>query len=122
LYIADRCEEAYAIAKPLSEEFPEEVDRRGLTGVLAACNGDEEEALEVSRWLADLHTPYLRGYHTHWRSRIAGALGDGEAAVSLMQQAMAEGEGYPARPFHHLIEFEPLHDHPEFQELIRPKG
>ncbi len=121
LYIADRCEEAYAVAKPLSEEFPEEIDRRGFTGVLAACNGDQEEALQVSRWLAELDTPYLRGYHTSWRSRIAGALGDGEAAVSLTQQALAEG-AYPPHVFHHLIEFEPVRDYPPFQEAMRPKG
>jgi hypothetical protein len=48
-------------------------------------------------------------------------LGDGEAAVSLMQHALAEG-AYPPNPWHHLIEFEPLRDYPPFQELMRPKG
>ena len=122
LYHADRLNEAYGVAKALSEEFPENTNYRGLVGVLAACRGDQMEALEISQWLESLDTPYLRGAPEMWRSRVAAALGDGETAVVLFREALARGTAHP-RPFHWgLIAFEPLRDHPEFQELMRPKG
>jgi tetratricopeptide (TPR) repeat protein len=122
LYVADRWEEAYSVAKPLSEEFPENMNYRALVGILAACRGDQEEALETSERLEALDRPYLRGWNTIWRALIAGALGDGESAVALWRQAL--GEGFPhrqpwARPW---IALEPIRDYPPFQELMRPKG
>jgi tetratricopeptide (TPR) repeat protein len=122
LYIANRCGEAYPVAKALSEEFPENLNRRGLVGVLAACRGDRQEALEVTQWLRALDRPYLRGNHTMWRSMIAGALGDGESAVALLRQALAEGQRHPPPWSHAWIAFEPLREYPPFQELMRPKG
>jgi tRNA A-37 threonylcarbamoyl transferase component Bud32/tetratricopeptide (TPR) repeat protein len=122
LYVADRCDESYGVAKPLSEEFPENLSYRGHVGVVAACRGDREEALEISEWLETLDRPYLRGTNTMWRSRIAAALGDGENAVALLRQARAEGrEPFPAGDSF-WVTFESLRDYPPFQELIRPKG
>ena len=122
LYIANRCDQAYGVASPLSQEFPENFDYRGLVGLIAACLGDREEALEVSQWLESLDRPYLRGSHTAWRSLIAAALGDGESAVALRRQASAEGWQRP-RPFSWgSIGLEPIRDYEPWQELIGPKG
>jgi tetratricopeptide (TPR) repeat protein len=122
LYVADRWDEAYSVAKPLSEEFPENFIYRGLVGFLAACRGDQEEAFRISRWLEALDRPYLRGSHKIWQALIAGVLGDGESAVALARQAMAEGVQYapPWNVFH--IGFDSLRDYAPFQELMRPKG
>jgi tRNA A-37 threonylcarbamoyl transferase component Bud32/tetratricopeptide (TPR) repeat protein len=122
LYIADRWDEASSVAKPLSEEAPEDFQYRGFVGVLAACRGDQEEAQQISRWLGSLDRPHLRGNPTMWRSMIAGTLGDGEKAVALFRQAVAQGMSYPGARSLGSIAFEPLRDHPEFQELMRPKG
>ncbi|UCG84849.1 MAG: serine/threonine protein kinase [Gemmatimonadota bacterium] len=124
LYTADRCDQAYGVAKPVSDEFPEELDYRGLVGVLAACRGDEDEALRLSQWLGALDRPYLKGNHTAWRSQIAGALGDGESAVALWRQALAEGvtPRFPSTWRTAWLAFEPIRDYPPFQELMRPKG
>jgi DNA-binding SARP family transcriptional activator len=122
LYIADRRDEAYSVATSLSEEFPEDLQYRGFVGVLAACRGDQEEAQQISQWLESLDRPYLRGNHTMWRSRIAGTLGDGENAVALFRQAVAQGMSYPGAWNFSSIPFEPLRDYPPWQELIRPKG
>jgi tetratricopeptide (TPR) repeat protein len=121
LYVADHCDEAYAVVKPLSEEFPENFIYRGWVGVVAACQGDREEALEVSNWLATVDIPYSMGGPTMWRASIAGALGDGENAVAFFRQATAEGLQYPLSDLMWIV-FEPLRDYPPFQELIRPKG
>jgi len=121
-YVANRWDEAYSVAKSLSEESPEDFNYRGLVGVLAARRGDHEEAVEISQWLEALDRPYLRGAHTALRSQIAGALGDGENAVALWRQASAEGFDLP-RPWDLIwISFEPIRDYPEFQELMKPKG
>ncbi len=122
LYVADRCDESYGVAKPLSEEFPDNITYRGFVGAVAACRGDREEALEISEWLEALDRPYLHGANTMWRSGIAAALGDGENAVALLRQAWAEGrEPFPPG-LSWWVTFEPLRDYPPFQELIRPKG
>jgi tetratricopeptide (TPR) repeat protein len=121
LYYADRCDEAYGVAKPLSEEFPESLSDRGLVGILAACRGDQDEALEMSQWLAALDRPYLRERHTLWRSAIAAALGDGENAVALFRRVV-QARGLP-RPWHFTWSaFESIRDYPPWQELMRPKG
>jgi tetratricopeptide (TPR) repeat protein len=131
LYVADRCDESYGVVKPLSQEFPEDYDYRGVVGMVAACRGDREEALEASRWLEVFDRPYLYGRNALYRSAIAAALGDGESAVTLWQQARAEGLWLLATTTlvrmmgpgdGRWIAYEPLHDYPPFQELIRPKG
>jgi predicted Zn-dependent protease len=122
LYAADRCDEAYNVAQSLAEEFPEDLWYRGLAGVLAARRGDQEEAQQVSHWLEALERPYLRGDHTMWRSLIAAAKGDGENAVALFRQAVAQGMTYPRTWDAGWIAFEPIRDYPPWQEFIRPKG
>jgi len=122
LYVADRCDDAYNAAKQLSQEFAEDFASRGLVGLLAACRGDQEEAVEISHWLDSLDAQYLRGDNTAWRSLIAGALGDGESAVALWRQALAEGFAHPSIWWWGWIAFEPIRDYPPFQELMRPKG
>jgi tetratricopeptide (TPR) repeat protein len=131
LYAAGRCDESYGVAKPLSEEFPDSYTYRGFVGMVAACRGDREEALETSQWLEAYERPYLYGRNTIFRSAIAAALGDGESAVTLWRQARAEGLWLIAttRMIRMMgpgdgrwIAFEPIRDYPPWQELIRPKG
>ena len=124
LYVADRWDDAYTVAKPLSEEFPEDERYGGLVGLLSACRGDREEALEITRWLETLDRSYqsVRGNPTAWRSIIAAALGDGESAVALYRQALAEGYIFDFPWNWWTLAFEPIRDYPPFQELMRPKG
>ncbi len=122
LYAADRCDEAYGVVKPLSDEFPEDLDYRGFLGMVAVCRGDREEAIEISECLEALDRPYLHGVNTAWRSVMAAALGDGEDAVTLWRQAMAEGFSVLAQGDARWIAFESLRDYPPFQKLVRPKA
>jgi tetratricopeptide (TPR) repeat protein len=121
LYVADRCDEAYEVAQEWSEEFPESPER-GFVGMVAACRGDRDEALEISQWLEALDRPYLRGVNTMWRSTIAAALGDRENAVTFWRQARLEGHVPLLAGDARWVVFESLRDYPPFQELIRPKG
>jgi tetratricopeptide (TPR) repeat protein len=122
LYVANRCDEAYSVAKPLAEEVPENSWYWGIVGILAVCRGDREEALEISQRLDVLDRPYLHGANTGERSAIAGALGDGENAVAFWSQAMAEGRRMLGPYDWRWIAFERISDYPPFQELTRPKG
>jgi tetratricopeptide (TPR) repeat protein len=126
LHVAGRWDDAYRVAKRLSDEIPENENCRGLVGLLAAHRGDREEALEISGWLEELDRPYLLGEATMWRSAIAAALGDAESAVALWRLALAEGFQmlplWDPRWDGRMVAFEPLRDYPPFQELMRPKG
>jgi tetratricopeptide (TPR) repeat protein/tRNA A-37 threonylcarbamoyl transferase component Bud32 len=123
LYVADRCDEAYSVAMPLLHEFPDDVVYRGFVGLLAACRGDQDTALTMSRWLASLDRPYLHGLNTMWRSAIAAALGDGENATALWRRATAEGDfALILVGDFRWIAFEPIRDYEPWQEVISPEG
>ncbi len=114
LYMAGRLDEARAIAEPLVRDTPI-FSRLALLGVIAAAQGDQDKALEMS---AELGVS-ARGPSRIIRSRamILSNLGELEQALALMR----EGTG-PRAMLHSHIHLEPLLDYPPFQEWIRPKG
>ena len=107
----------------LAAEFPENQAYVGLSGVIAARRGDRERAMEISEQIAVMDTDLFldEDGRTVWRSRILATLGEHAEAVSLLQETARSGW---VNPFDlaNIIEFAPLRDHPDFQELIRPKG
>ena len=121
LYVADRCDEAYDVAKHLFEEFPERTHRRGLVGVFAACRGDEAEAEQISHWFGALETD-VSGTNSHWRSVIAGSLGDGENAVAFWREAVDMGYAHLPPWSWQWLALEPIRDYEPWQALMRPKG
>ena len=125
LYQSERWEEADALFRELSTEFPTSVTYRGYLGVIAARHGDVQAAHEIDEQLAAVDRPYLLGFHTYWRSRIAAVLEDRESAVRLLRDAVAAGSPYfrgSQYRIHSVIDFESLSDYPPYQELVRPKG
>ena len=89
------------------------------------------EALRISRWIEGLHRPYLYGYDTLWRARIAALLGENERAMTLLHAAFGQGLKFvgtftsdaPARTFgpwlHRDIDLESLRHTPAWQQLIQ---
>ena len=100
--------------------IPDELNYRGFRGVALAHLGRRVEALQISRWLADVDRPYLQGADTRWRAAIAAALGDRTEAVRLLEQAIQEGMnlGYSHR---RDPAWESLRDYRPYQDLIRPR-
>lgn len=67
------------------------VECLGVAGVLAAREHNTREALRVDTLLSRVSRPYLFGFHTLWRARIAASMGDAERARILYLAAREEG-------------------------------
>jgi tetratricopeptide (TPR) repeat protein len=135
LYVAGRWHEARPLFEGLATEPPDSASYRGypgkgsadyvnylgFLGVIAARLGDSEMASDISRQLAAMRLPFLRGGHTEWRARIAAVLGQREEAVRLIWEVFRQGS---TEPFlvHFEVDYESLQDYPPFQEFMRPKG
>ncbi len=133
LYRAERWDEAYTIFEELHLEEPDNITYKdlsgsravlaanGMTGVLAALMGNEDEARQVEEALHTFDQEYLNHINTYFRARINALLGEREKAVSLLEEAFEQG-----MPFiiiiHRDLAFEPLQDYPPFQELLEPEG
>lgn len=123
-YLLGEWDEAQRFLHQLATEYPDNIAVQGRLGTLAAHTGDTAEARRISQWMADLDRPWMFGNNTYWRAAIASLLGDPEEAVRLLQQTWREG-GVELQVFHlvHLDpDFDPIRDHPAFQEFVRPKG
>lgn len=113
--------EAKVIADTLLAESPDDVDRLGCTGALAARLGDEVQACQIAAKLRDRAADCRDGDATYWRACIAVQLGDRREGMALLREAMARGFEFDAW-IHSDIDLEPLWADPEFKEFLRPKG
>lgn len=87
----------------------------------AAGLGDRKTAIRISTELAgEGPTPILRGKSTLRRAQIAGALGDCEAAVELLKEALMSGEVHAQ--IHRRYGLMNCRDYPPFQEVAKPRG
>jgi hypothetical protein len=120
LYEAQHWAEARVLLTELAAEAPANVDYLGRLGVLAARAGEKQEAGRLSTALAASTQPYLLGAPTLWRARIAAQLGDHAQALTLLRQALSEGQPYELW-LHTDLDLDPLRDLASFRELIRPK-
>jgi tetratricopeptide (TPR) repeat protein len=118
---AGRYDEVWPIVKQLAAEKPDDVDLQAWLGTVAARRGDRKEVARIDRWLARRQGPYLNGYHTFQRARLAAVVGDRERAFQLYHQAVEEGASRHFDDVHADPDFESLRDYPPFQELTRPK-
>jgi tetratricopeptide (TPR) repeat protein len=111
---------ARILAEGLLKEDPENVNYLRMCGALASKRGDREEALRISKRLEEIKRPYLWGLPAYHRACIASLLGEKEAAVRLLREAVSQGMYYGY--LYLIMDLEPLRDYPPFKELIRPKG
>ncbi len=90
LYEAERWDDVRRVLAPwmASTDGPAVI---GRMGTVAARLGDRAAAQQALDRLAAMRVPYPYGRITIWRARINARLGDRVAAVSLLQQALAEG-------------------------------
>ena len=98
-------------------------------GVVAARQGDREEALRIFRLLEERGRafPTYRSsweiwHYTYGPAQIAAALGERERAVELLRETIAGSGAFYSMQFHSNRNLESLWDYPPFRELLRPKG
>jgi tetratricopeptide (TPR) repeat protein len=128
LYRTERWEEARAVFTQLATQHPENLNHLGRLGTLAARRGARAEVERIDRRLQKLHRLYYSPEtNTFWRARARALLGDREAALALLRDAIAEGlgaygEAYGyALIFHHSMDLEALRGDPAFEALLEPK-
>ena len=96
-----------------------------LMGRIAARLGDTTAARSYMDELREMKLAITPGggrqSNAYGRALIAAGLGDRAMAVTLLQQAFAEGNYF--EPYlHREIEFQKLQDYPPLKELLWPKG
>jgi hypothetical protein len=112
---AGHWQEAKRIVEGLARTEP---SYQTWVGILAAGNGEREEAQRIDQYLAGLQRPYSFGFEAYQRARIAALLDERTRAVDLLRQAF--GQGYPI-PQHPDVNFERLRDYRPLQDLYTPR-
>ncbi len=116
LSLLERWREASALIERLSIQQPDNVAILSALGVARARLGDGAGAERASEKLARLQRPHILGAHTYAQARIAGALGQKDRAVSLLQRAFSEGQVIVWRA-HVDPAFDPLRGYPPFDRV-----
>jgi len=118
LFLADRPSEAATELADLTSERPDDVAYMTLLGIIAARSGDRHRAGEVEQWLEHLDRPYLFGEPARGRAAIAAWLGETGQAVSLLREAIAQGQ--QTFEMHADFRLHPLWTYAPFQDLLKP--
>jgi len=126
LLIAGRDHEAAELCRGLSTQVEGWRAAVLFPGIAAARLGEAEIARQRAADLAALDPSDFAdgaigpGGLTVGRAMIFAQLGDTGRAMELVRQAVTEG--LPAPDLHGDLFLEPLWDHAEFREIMRPKG
>ena len=123
LYVSGQPEAALDTLRPVAAAIGEtNALYVGLVGRIAALRGDTAEARRVDAQLAAKGNED-GGANTLERAFIASMLGEKDRAVTLLQEAFAQGRGFNARwRLHWFSDLKPLHGYPPFEQFLRPQG
>jgi tetratricopeptide (TPR) repeat protein len=124
LFFAGRMDEAQQVFDSIVVDFPDDVVNRTHRAFIAAMRGDTALAVSDANVLeaqADQLEGRQRDEARHWgRGVIYAALGDLDRAWELLRQFEPWWE-HSAWDHVRMI-YEPMRNHAEFQEMLRPKG
>ena len=121
LFLADRLDDAGALADTMLATMPADPNALGILGLLAARRGDRTAAERRLAELALLPPQGPGGSAFRWRVGIMAALGDEAGAMALLGEAMSKGWTSSGEAHRDPL-MEPLWGRPAFLELIRPRG
>jgi tetratricopeptide (TPR) repeat protein len=96
-------------------------DRALLRGIVAARTGHAAEAERHKMTLLARSGPYLKGAQMLSAAQIAGALGQKEEALRLVQQSLLNGQHSVLSYIDARPEFALLWGDPRFEALFRPR-
>ena len=114
LYQAERWQEAKAVVTELAThpaDYYFDIYDQGRLGALAARTGDVVTARRIAEALRNRKDRWLDGKHTFRAARIVALLGDKDAAVALLREAIAQGAGISEVPdaVRLRLHLQPLH-------------
>lgn len=121
LYLLGEYNAAAPLFAKLAIEQPGDPRYIGYQGLVAVHRGRHSEAERVAERLRTLRRPYDRGQTAYARARLAAALGDQTAAITLIRQALSEGMAY-GTSLHVDPDLAPLRGDSAFQAFLRPRG
>ena len=119
---AGRWGEASAPLLELQKRGYRPIEVSGTLGLIAAHDGNHDEALRIFNVLPDSDVPSELSGRSYRRACIAAYLGEEDRAIDLLRRAQAEGYYIVSYWLHTDIDLEPLWDNTEFLELMEPKG
>jgi tetratricopeptide (TPR) repeat protein len=122
LLLAGELAEAEQLFRALAVERPTLMDPVAALGRIAARRGDRATVATIDSVLAERATRRFNlGAATYRRARLAAALGDGERAARLLEQAWREGS-----TIYQFVrtdpEFAPVRGHAAMRARLAPKG
>lgn len=117
LLLSDRLSEAEQVLTDLRTAHPDRLDVLGITGVLAARQGDRTRAHEASSQLVARRGPYQNGAVDYWRAAIAAWSGEEARALTLLRRAFEQGRGR-GNQLHPDPFLEPLWSLPAFRTAV----
>jgi hypothetical protein len=121
LYAARRLPEATAVLAPLVQQHPGDVDVIGISGTIAAREGDGVAAQRSVAALRAKTGRFHYGKHLLWAARIAAVQGDADGAVTMLRGAFARGCPYGVELLADT-DLRLLADDARFREIMRPKA
>ena len=95
--------------------------RAGMHGIVAGRMGHAAEAERQKQALLAFAGPYWSGTPTLWAARIAGAMGQKEEALRLLQRSILNGRHSVDSFIDAYPEFDLLWGDPRFAALFRPR-
>jgi tetratricopeptide (TPR) repeat protein len=111
-----RVDEARVMIEEIAAEDPNNDDFLGNLALLAAMQGDREEAARLARLLGERRFPPMALSFLH--ARIAAHLGEKERAMAFLREAIANGFS-PIFALHKTTSLEPLWDYPPDEVIDR---
>jgi tRNA A-37 threonylcarbamoyl transferase component Bud32/tetratricopeptide (TPR) repeat protein len=128
-YHTGQLERARGLLSELATMDPENYELLGYQGLVAAAAGDTTDAERFVAQLTGNTTPWLRGRRLLWGARLYAAMGDGEAAVTMLREALNHGArlfwgerpSMMALPLSHYPEWARLKGYEPFEQLVKPK-
>jgi TolB-like protein/Flp pilus assembly protein TadD len=122
--------EAFLIAKPLGEKYvndaPKEAGRHSKLALILACLGEKEAAIAEAQRATELLPESVDAFDgpkiTESLAQVYAIVGEKDKAIDLLDGLLSRPSSVTVAILKNLPFWDPLRDHPRFNELIKKHG